>query len=1131
MSFSFRWEAVLSIGEAYWQLFVGKGIPSTFSDEDLETTFRSEDGRKSSTLRDMIISLDSLSHSVGKGTPLGEDIFAHWHRIIKENMDPDIQKTLSRTNSQANKIRRDKIEGDIRANTLLPDTLTYQALVLFGFESGSAQSIKRFSEEASQKAFRIRPKGESSPSAEKKSTLDLYGEAFITTVESGKFDAKDAAVITHRNFLISICRIKYGSDFNRFVADLHALRERALAELAPGVRGDFTSFLDKVVVDVENTIAQEHAFQLPNSIRKIPAPFQIGIVLDNILHDKRICTAWMGLGKTLIADILCEHYELKRILRLVPASNREDIRDKILENVEIDPEKVIIVPDNAASLSLAQVKRSCETAKYLVCAYETLRECEKRNPKIAQYIRDWMGEDGGCVLDEFHYLDSGRSEIFKAVQGIAAKWRYFTSGTLYQDKPKNAGTIFSMAYPEYYPDSTEMRRQCSDRIKFKMFRDRHCSTAWPEDVTIPFLPFNQVPAIDQLRDGTPRMPELIQHELQTFDLSERHGDAYLKIALNYDEWLKERNTGGSAHRTTRALRQLSYMARLICNPESFSLPPPVELIAAAKDIAIPAMQNGETVLFACKHRALIDHLLADPELKRFGIVQLDGRQSTERRSELREQLNSSDNVSCAALQVSANATGSDFKSATRIIFLEVANTMATHLQVRSRAPRIVGIDNAESAKEAVHVHHLAAALSQETVNRVHDHKVRAALLGGTSHEIEHRRALAKALEYKLRLQEGFAEETGRDEITRYFDLITAHINNGSATSKRFSELTDSKDSFPDFDTIAKGKFRNEVYLFLDGLPVDFASASVIALTGPEGLEIPIYDALGVARHNIHAVEGGSEKERRRLVEKNANTGANLYTMRLEEIARYLETKFDVISADFDGYMTWENVDALYQLKAATNFAFVKNALAQRENDRAKELLEAVEGDSEDLGTARRDLDRLLLRIVGASRKPRFEGLSVHEAIKLVRSVELAAKVIADELSSQCGVSSEDFSELLATIYLGAPIVKVGQALTYEAASGQPFLGCFAYLENWPLEELTSPAACFLSNLMELHLSGSDFSAYGDKNTDSLTLISTEEISCSISSIKKLLDYIPSRSDSRTLRDHSKVSGTLAALSE
>ncbi len=171
--------------------------------------------------------------------------------------------------------------------------------------------------------------------------------------------------------------------------------------------------------------------------------------------------------------------------------------------------------------------------------------------------------------------------------------------------------------------------------------------------------------------------------------------------------------------------------------------------------------------------------------------------------------------------------------------------------------------------------------------------------------------------------------------------------------------------------IARERLRAfcEKYLQKDPRPMEVFCFPGAEKEGQEGLELAIYDAMGIPRHNITGVE--LDRTRFERLER-AGLGIKLfYGTEIEAFweAERKKQKWDIISLDYTSFFTDQRMYALERIasgRLAHKGVLATNYLAKREHAQAKHMLrehyavgkvEMVQHMSEDHETASRRIDR------------------------------------------------------------------------------------------------------------------------------------------------------------------------------
>ncbi len=164
-----------------------------------------------------------------------------------------------------------------------------------------------------------------------------------------------------------------------------------------------------------------------------------------------------------------------------------------------------------------------------------------------------------------------------------------------------------------------------------------------------------------------------------------------------------------------------------------------------------------------------------------------------------------------------------------------------------------------------------------------------------------------------------------------------------------------------YDYANKTLWRNRWFSFLAANLEIGSETRVLSLLGPELLELPGYDRLGILRENVYCVE--SDTSRIRAIQEQ-QSGIHLHPGNVLDFLLQTDSTFDAILLDYDGSITEDKVQALEVITQrqllSSRSVLGLNVFGSREKDEKQMLyLEPfIETDLEALvgsGSATRDV--------------------------------------------------------------------------------------------------------------------------------------------------------------------------------
>ena len=992
--------------------------------------------------------------------------------------------------------------------------LLFRALTVFGWEQESLPAFRAF--QAKLKRSERSAASDSAPKTIRQDPVALYTQALSAAAEGGlQIDLDELGLQAHCDLLREMCLHCYNGDVEQLIQALSGHADRIPEQTDSQVKSRVRSILDRVCPAVQELFQAFKEFVPPSSLKRELFPHQIVAIVENLKQGKRINAHEMGNGKSLTALALCEHKGFERVMWVTSAANRTDVQDEILKSVEIDRSRVRIIPADAARGDSTKLEQFLDGAKYVICANETLRACYSRNKGVHKLLCEWTGSDGGLVVDEAHLFDNPDSQRSMALAGMVAEWRYLLSGSVYQARFSRIASLIHLLNPKQFPNFEELQRSCTDREFAQTLLGRYASIAFTDDVARRFDHPEVRPFRDQLLSGLPHVPRAVEQPIVRAEMPSERAAAYLEIACDFDGWSERQQHSKIAHDSRhRALRQLISMVRALYDPEKLGLAPSLELLAAAKEIALPLMERGEKVLFFGQHRSIVNLLANDAELRSFGLVKLDGTVAPEARAKIRVAIEEDPSTLCAVAQFDASATGSNFRGIAHVIYLECPNLFSTYWQSRGRAIRNLGPGDERFARTEVHFWHIVLSLPPELVRQIKNPELRGEIEEGTLSERWQAALVQKRADflYLMRKRKEILED-GTDSALQYVKAIasaSARSEFASDGSRLVGLLAPESGGaqIVDYGTPIKAEYRRRQYTFLDRHRrlIDPKIAEVMALVGPEGLELDVYDRLGYPRHHLHCVEGGTAAERKIFRQTMRGSGCRPYETKIERLMPCFPFELGVLSLDRDGYLVPGDIDTFRQARLAPFTAVIKNSLASREEFGGKELLEEV-GEGASRSKRRELLERAAFKLLGTAYSHPLGHLSGVEAVRHYSLVRFVARRWSRDICAALNTAraSDVVADYLADTYLGSPTILDEERFSYRSARGSPFMSMFAIVARPDEKDRNTPLAGFIRHGMaaavrELYESGSrsgidsfNFKTYSDR----IVLCRGNEAVCSV----------------------------------
>lgn len=918
--------------------------------------------------------------------------------------------------------------------------LLFSVLVKLGWETDTKLSFHRFKRDllyVSSSSDETQHKDEN--------PVRVYARALEGAVATNKhIDLTELGYDAHEELLGDLCKYHYDGDTEKIVSELLIAQDYIQDD---DIRKKVSGLLDVVTKRLIDRFQEERNLVLPKSLKAIPFPHQISATTDFIYNDKRVDGSEMGLGKSFNAAIWCEIKGFKRVLIISRAATRIAAMEELFKNVDLKEEEVFVLTPDYLSTPIHELEVLLKDVKYLIVSNESLRSCMLNHLEIYSLIAKWPGKDGGCWVDEGQLFDHADSLRTIAVWGIETKNRLVSTGTLFQNDPELFANVLYFCYPDKYPDLKSLQHLCKDPVTLKTLIRKHVHLSFVSDVAKEFIPFNVISAEEQLNEGVPHIPKLIEEEPIYIEMSESRARAYLSAAFYFDRFLLDHKGSELLFSKRDNFRQLSILRKILIDPQEYDLPPPIEYIMAIKDRAVAAMKEGKKVLIFCRHHSVINYLCENAEIARFGLVNLGGV-APDPRAIMRREFEENPNLLCAIAQFEAEGTSSQYRGIDLIINAELPSSISTDMQSARRALRLISPSEVRFAREEVRRVSIVQVLPQSIKDE----------LGIQAKTLDEARCAN--LKEQREIFQYLTRKPGKDvsSASQYVDSVRSTAIEVSERERIWDQLT--KPIQVRYGNEIKERYRQIQLGYLEQFKhlIDHRNTRVLVLPGPYALELDVFRKAGFPEHNLHCVEGGGLNERKVFAETIKDTRCYPYVERLGAIARHLP-EFGVISYDTDGYITSEYLESFRRLKLRKGPVIVfKNSLAQREQEEAKALMFELTDDHD---KRRELLDYALFSLLGTASKHPFGGEAGVEAMRTFSYVRFAARKFAEAFEGL--MEKEIIARCSQSLFLGSPIIKDYRRFKYTSNSGQPFFSVFSTMDSWGDDLRESNAALALRN--------------------------------------------------------------------
>lgn len=956
-----------------------------------------------------------------------------------------------------------------------PGLLMY-ALDCFGFRDElraltalrrkSGYGLRGTSERSEQSGHALPP--EARPSA-----LELYTGTLADALQrNNRVDLSEAGLEAHRSLLKAICF----HHFDRNVDAIISMLTGPLPEFPPHIRPDtieaVAQHMRRLVPPIVQLLEQVRTYQRPPGLQRASFPHQ-EIALSEIQLGKRLLGLGPGLGKTQVA---CEEFArlrarqeapLRRMLFVSDAANRVSAHAEIAAILDIDPQRIALIPGDIAGGAPEELSALLQRSEVVVVASGTLRTLQARAPERYEAIAQYCATDGLLAVDEAHRMDH-LSRVHFAVRGLKAKERLFLTGTLMQSHHRNLGNLLHLIYAELYPNAAAAVAICENPRTVQALLAQHAVIMFVDDVAKPFDPFADRSAKEQLADGVPRIPRLTQRAVPVL-MPKELSAAYIEILTNFSGWCaRQPHQASAAH---KRWRQVHTLKRAIYQPERLGLGSAEYLLEAARTISNAAAQRGEQVLSVWTNTTLIEAQCQDPSLSQRGLGRLDGtipadeRHATIRRYQAGE-------LQQIVGQFGAMSTGLNLQGASQILIGQYPILPLDILQTIARARRIV--TDPRLAREELTVTYLVPTLHPDAVAAIPDDTTREKVLRlGTIAQVDYEHAMHELQRFEyLARKRGGSRTDSKLHLKRYLDTFAeVHQNATDQLARRGETIDAAIAALPPASRLDYGNPKKESW---GRREVDFVATAfehpavserrLVLLSGPNDHQIRRFERRGFSRAHIHAVEGGSAKERDQFEVTMSTLNVPHTVGRLEECVHTLPGPFHHASLDWDGYLQPQDVATVMHLPLTPQATLTLNVMCGRERDAAKALLDSS-GVVGSRMLQRKALAQMLIELAATGGDHR-ETRSGQEIIREHARTRRLAAVFAETKGRTLGIGAHSLGRFLHAAYLGSRTVELVDQFVYRSlTSGQRFLTTFVALRAWDKALQTHPATLWARAIM------------------------------------------------------------------
>ncbi|MDS0527764.1 DEAD/DEAH box helicase [Clostridium sp. SHJSY1] len=366
----------------------------------------------------------------------------------------------------------------------------------------------------------------------------------------------------------------------------------------------------------------------------------------------------MGLGKTVqtISFLLSE--EGKKSLIVTPTSlvyNWKNEFSKFAPSLRVG---IIHGNKNEREKNIENM----DEYDVILTTYGTLRNDEENYKKL---------KFDYCILDEGQNIKNPLAQSTKSVKNIKAKTKFVLTGTPIENNLIELWSIFDFIMPNYLYNTTTFK---------KRFINNHDTTIELQKYIKPFM-------LRRLKkDVITELPDKIEKNYYV-ELSKEQKKVYGAYVNNIKEKMEDENFQGdkiTIFSYLTKLRQLCLDPSIIMENYKGRSAKMEEAINIIKE----NIENGHKILLFSQFTSVLGNISS--ELSNNGIehMYLDGSTKANKRLELVDEFNNSDNCKVFLISLKAGGTGLNLTSADIIIHFDPWWNPAVEEQATDRAHRI-----------------------------------------------------------------------------------------------------------------------------------------------------------------------------------------------------------------------------------------------------------------------------------------------------------------------------------------------------------------------------------------------------------------------------------------------------------
>ena len=991
------------------------------------------------------------------GYPLRNWIFFPVGRLINKPVqstadnDPGLITESANTNKIPGKKPKfseslTKVSQQVVSDLHVDPQVLFFALCSLKLEKENVNSYREFGE----RIIRAPHPGSSNP----ESPINIICQLISESTKSGLTIRYDDLFRNRLcDLLKQLCYRCYDGDVHKIIEELKrgeliakSAEDNLSREIINTLLKDITPRLIRLFSEIEN-------YSDPKTVKFKLLKEQIEGVVGAIEFGKPLLLYGTGTGKTEIAVSYCEKIQAETVLWGTKTGSVYDTSERLRTRMLTeDAGSIGVLEAKLANLSTEDFKTFLKTHRYIVAGYDALRLLSQNSPENYALLQQWV-KQGTKVLDELHVLDNPKSGMSKAVQGLVSESTISLTATPFQHKPERVATILHLCLPHIFPDPEQLLKELKEDRSLIRSKISAYSTIYNITDIAQYFEESDRPLAEQITAQTPRIPQL-EFSRVKYRLSVEHSHLYIYLAFNYRRFAERAGIPNTP------IYQIAMLQRLLSNPVKLVAAPAFSLLAKAKEIALPKLERGEKVLLFAYNHSIIDLIAEDPEFQTHGIVCLDGRMKPRERILQLKRLEDDPDCRCAIAQPKSAGSGSNCRSVSQIIVLDCDRRWMTsdRTQAYGRPIRLLFPGDERFARLKVNITTLEPELDPEVTAEIATNvgltELTKRLSRGTiySYWIDRdERALQAFRYFTARGNSHSVLPQAASASSLVYRLRDTLSDRNTTSGEQFSAMKVTPQGFYNnhiknvWRQVCHGEFlAREIKL----LGKDPSEIKVAHFAGPEALEIPWYLELGVKPQNIIGFSVGSRQEIDKCRESVLRHGCQFIGTSAQQALPLLETHFDIISIDPEGYSTDSLGQMILSLKLTDNAIIIKNALAAREQGIAKEMLKRA-------GRKRQYLDVAFMKLCATAGLNPHKFESMIEAIKTGRMILATSMVMAEEIADKLDLKATELADFISDLYMGSWHIQAFSQIRYNSGSGSPFLSTCARLEKWNSAERDS----------------------------------------------------------------------------